>query len=134
MTIRQTLIHVLERQLARLHRDPVRLNAMRSAYTIIAKRYPIGVESGFDQHFLRHGAAPLLEPFYQGGEVPNAQELAEAWCAQFFLTAERYPDVMATIQPIMNDFVYVLNSELQYLERSMPQRALSPQLSGTVAD
>ena len=129
MKIQQALTRLLAQQFTRLRRDRVRVAAMRNAYAMLVQRYPAWVESGFDRHFLQNSAAPLLEPFYQGAAVPSPADLAAAWCTQFFFTEARHPQALATILPVMTDFVDMIAHELGNPASSMPAKTLKPQLT-----
>ena len=121
MNIRQTVIHILEQQITRLRRDRNRLAAMQSAHTIIAHRFPVWAESGFTKRFLQSDAASLMEPFLQGGNMPEPKALAKAWAAIYPFADARKEQAIDEILPIMVDFVYVLQGELRYFERMNPQ-------------
>lgn len=113
---RSAVIGWIDRQRTRLTRDPARVAALKSAATIITKRYPEWHDAYFDMHFIHHRAAPLLEPFLHGEDAPSPQAIAELWCEQFYCLRKNRAATVARVLPIANDFVYVLQSELAFLE------------------
>lgn len=56
--------------------------AQARAFRTFAAHEPRWADSLFDEHFLSHAAAPLLQRCLQPGGGPSAVELAAAWCAQ----------------------------------------------------
>jgi hypothetical protein len=74
----------------RLQRAALRA-AQAQAFARFAEEHPLWAESLFDEHFLNHGAAPLIARTLDPADRPNAFEFAEAWftqCAAPGATAE----------------------------------------------
>jgi hypothetical protein len=52
------------------------------AFRRFARRHPQWADSLFDEYFVTHGAAPLLQRYLQPSGRPSPSELAAAWFAQ----------------------------------------------------
>lgn len=126
MKFQQALNVFVTKQMTRMRRDRTRVAAVRSAYTVITYRHRMWVESGFDMYFLQSTAAPLLEPFYQGGEGPNPLALAQAWCDLYRFTGGRQQQAIENILPVMNEFVHVLKDELAFRQTPKEKSVSKP--------
>lgn len=68
----------------------------------------------FDEHFLRHGAAALLEG-YTEGRAPDAAALAEAWADQCYWKPQTRAELVTELTPVAAQFLALLEAELRRL-------------------
>ena len=69
-------------KLAPAHPQKQLQRAIQRAYLRFAEDQPRWANSLFDNHFLLHHAAPILNSIHKHGRWPTAYELALAWFAQ----------------------------------------------------
>lgn len=100
-----------------------RTNAMRSALLRVVHCHPLYHDIGFDEHFMTYGAAKLMKPFLNGGPVPDSAALATVWATQFNFRPASAQKAIANVTPMINDFVYVLATEIQDISTPAPFEA-----------
>jgi hypothetical protein len=93
--------------------------AQARAYQAFARERPTWADSLFDEYFLAHAAAPLLQRCLQPGTRPTAIELAAAWYAQLSYTG-REPRAFSEAIAAAARFLALLDGEL------WPYRAAGP--------
>jgi hypothetical protein len=86
-------------------------HAQARAFALFAQQNPSWVASLFDQHFLEHAAAPLLQRYLEPHNRITAFELAVAYCAQFSNTGAE-PRRFAEAITVAAHFLALLNHEL----------------------
>lgn len=90
-----------------------RTTAIDSALKLTKNRHVTFSSLGFDQAFLENEAADLMEPFFYGGEAPAPEALAALWVKHFHIGNQAERDLAKRILPMMNDFVYLLESSVE---------------------
>ncbi len=89
--------------------------ALDCAYSQFADRYPHWVTCLFDEHFLKHSAAPLLRHYRQYAGPPSPTELAKAWDKQLGPASAAVRERrIAELTPAAADFLECLMAELRY--------------------
>ena len=86
--------------------------AKTRAYAAFIQKYPRWEEHLFDEHFLTHRAAIILETYLQG-HTPDAGALAQAWADQWGWKPEARATHIAELTPVLADFLYLLETELR---------------------
>ena len=87
--------------------------ALARANERFADQYPAWAESLFDEHFLTHGAAPLMSSYLNGGGSPDSGALARAWAEQLcWPKQETRRKRIAQLTPIIAHFLQMLEAEL----------------------
>ena len=106
--------------LQELVQSPQRITAQAvvSAYTIWAKRYPEWEAAFFDEHFLHAHVMPR----FSAGEFPSAATLAEAWVIQMGASSDQMAALIAELTPVAADFLYVVQSERCYVDEKVRQQ------------
>lgn len=87
--------------------------ALKRTYTSFACQEEEWVDAFFDEHFIRHYAAPLLNRYLQQDtDPPSPVELATVWADQFRpgSPAKKY---IAKLTPVAADFLASLEADLQ---------------------
>jgi hypothetical protein len=86
--------------------------ARTRAFHAFAQIHPTWIASLFDEYFLEHEAAPLVERCLHAHDRPTAAEFAAAWCAQI---APRHlgEASFAEVTAVAADFLRLLNLELE---------------------
>ncbi|MEM7129294.1 MAG: hypothetical protein AAF702_23385 [Chloroflexota bacterium] len=93
-----------------------RLKAIESALNLVLNRHVDYVDCGFDLHFFTNRATNLIEPFLNGGPIPSAQALAEEWIQQFYFSSKTGQGAVERARPMIDDFVYVLTTQVGDIE------------------
>jgi hypothetical protein len=89
-------------------------SSLKRAYRTFACHYPQWVDVLFDEHFVRHTAAPLLTRYLrQHSTPPSPIELAIAWSDQF-ATGSPTRKHISQLTPAAIDFLGWLETELQH--------------------
>jgi hypothetical protein len=86
--------------------------ALGRTYTRFARQEEQWVDSYFDEYFVRHYAAPLLNRYLQDTPPPTAVELAALWANQFRPDGPAQKHI-ADLAPVAADFLASLEAELQ---------------------
>jgi hypothetical protein len=96
-----------------LHRMILR-TALRRVYGRFARQHAMWAACLFDEHFLAHGAAPLLAHYIQRASPPTSLDLATAWDEQFG-PAEMPVRTrrIAELMPAAADFLNWLEADLR---------------------
>ena len=88
-------------------------SCVQKAYNVFSDRYPVWVDELFDEWFLSHQAAPLLERYVTGPMPPTGVELAAAWNQQFGGPAKNRKRRIAEITPVAAEFLRLVEEALQ---------------------
>jgi hypothetical protein len=103
--------------LARKYQQRAFRQAVSRAYTIFAQRYPEWAASHFDEYFLTHDAAFLLDRIGQGVASPGPFALAYVWSHQMtWFKEETRQRLIAELTPVASDFLRLLEAELRIRE------------------
>lgn len=86
--------------------------ALTRAYASFARHHPRWVDSYFDEYFVQHKAASLLEQNLQHKSLATPEELANLWADQFPPNhpAKKY---ITALTPVAADFLRWLDVELK---------------------
>ncbi len=79
--------------------------ALTRAYTAFVQRHPDWAATLFDEHFLVHGAAPLLAQTLLRASPATPTAFAAAWADQLTLAPEGRARRIAELTPIAADFL-----------------------------
>ena len=95
-------------------RNPYR-QAISSALKSVAAAHPDYAGTGFDEDLIDNEAASLMQAFLDGGTLPTVTALTEAWATQFSFSVDDAEQAIANITPMVQDFLYVLESEYELI-------------------
>lgn len=104
-------------------RDPQRLAfqvALTRTYAIFDSQYPEWIGALFDQHFLTHGATPLLAQCLLRDDPPTGAKLAEIWANYLGLSDELRTHWLPEAIRIASDFLMTLDGELRARSEFQP--------------
>ena len=87
-----------------------RTQTIEVALKLVNRRHKTFQSLGFDTNFLFNEIFEEIEPFLYGGATPTPQALANAWAAKFQLDKEARSTLARRVLPMMNDFVYLLET------------------------
>ena len=104
-------------------------NAKLRAYTAFIQTYPKWQTYLFDEHFLQHGAAVLLNRYLEG-RVPAPMELAQACADQWGWQPQARARLVAELTPVSAAFLTLLEAELYSAWRMTP--SVAPASSSSV--
>jgi hypothetical protein len=97
----------------RLQRAALRA-AQAQAFARFAEEHPLWATSLFDEHFLCHGAAPLVARAIEPANRPTASEFAAAWFAQCAAPGATAQDInLAEVAWAASEFLRYLDAALQ---------------------
>lgn len=85
--------------------------AVRRTFARWKTRFPLWVNSGFDEHFLLHDALPLLSDILTGVRAPDPSLLARQWITAHHIPAPHAPLAMAALPAVAADFLALLQVE-----------------------
>jgi len=88
-------------------------SCVQKAYTVFSDRYPVWADELFDEWFLSHHAASLLERYVTGPTPPTAMELAAAWNQQFGGPDKNRKRRIAEMTPVAAEFLHLVEEALQ---------------------
>lgn len=110
MNTMQTIFTPLSQQISNYITQSKRKAVAQSAVVAVTTRYAEWEDVGFDEHFLTHSGASVMDEYYRSGQLPRAEALADAWSNQFFWLDATKKDVQKRFMPIAQDFVYILST------------------------
>lgn len=87
--------------------------ALTRAYTAFVQRHPDWAATLFDEHFLVHGAAPLLAQTLLRASPATPTAFAAAWADQLTLAPEGRARRIAELTPVAADFLQLLDREVR---------------------
>lgn len=110
MNILTTVANSLRLSIANTKARNERTKAVESALIAATIRHPDFCGVMFDKDLLSNEAAGLMQPFLNGGTLPTADSLAAVWAEQLPLIDGSRERAVANIMPMIEDFIYVLES------------------------
>lgn len=127
MNILTTIAQNLQETIAQNQNRNARAKAVRSALVAVTARHPEYRDVGFDEVLMNSNASKLMEPFLTDGTLPTVDALAAAWVAQFKLSVAGSQKATANITPIVNDFIYILETSSNFTDaQADPAMAQEP--------
>ena len=100
--------------LVRDYRRRTLRKATLRAHHAFMQQNPQWEEQLFDEHFLHHGAAALLEQYLEG-TAPDPAALANAWAEQWGWAPQARARFVTELTPVAVDFLKTLEAELHHV-------------------
>jgi len=79
--------------------------AIEQAFQLFSKEYPGWVASLFDVHFLKNAGMPILHRLFEGSMGLLAEQLAEAWVEQIYVSYRVRQDLVREFKPMAARFL-----------------------------
>ena len=116
---------IKEQLLGRFDDGAAQRRVVRRAYLKFAREYPHWAAALFDEHFLDHGAQPIIRALFEGSDSPSPAALAAAWAEQVWSSPRTRRDLIAELTPIAAEFLRRVSSKLRS-QRALAGARLQP--------
>ncbi len=112
MNITLKIENTLMSWLSRDYRRRILGQALPRTYALFAQKYPQWTSVLFDEHFLSHGAAPILQRIPEDFTAAHSSVLANAWANQMIWYSEESKQRhISELLPAACDFIGFLQTE-----------------------
>ena len=79
--------------------------AVGQAFQSFSNEYPGWTAALFDEHFLKNSGMPILHRLFEGSMGLLAEQLAEAWVEQFYVSYRVRRDLVREFKPMAARFL-----------------------------